>query len=454
MHPITHGAACALALLAAGPALAQDQSAGSAEDAATTLGILPAAPARRPFQPFEKDGVTLLLNYTGEAAANPSGGVRQGAAYTGQVFLGADLDMARIAGVAGGTVHLAVTNRHGQNLAATRIGTSTSVQEVFGTQNTHLAILTWQQKLAGGRLEIEAGKTVANIAFLNSPIYCHFQSNSACGNPTFVFKTSNFTYFPASSWGAHATAHLTDKLYLHVGAYEVNPRRKRANDSGFTASFKGTTGVIVPFELGYGTDFANDRLPRHYQAGGWIDRGDYADPLVDAAGAIALLSGQPALTRHGRAGGFVRFDQMVWRPDDHSQRGLTLFGVAMKNLSGRVIETRFLELGLLQTGTFRGRDRDTIGFMVNDQRFSDLALRGLRAARASVGARTDDLPRHQYMMELAYGAQIAPALRISPNVQYIVNPDQLGDPFRRRNARDALVLGFKFTVDAPTLLAH
>ncbi len=40
-------------------------------------------------------------------------------------------------------------------------------------------------------------------------IYCNFQTNSACGNPTFVFKTSNFTFWPVSSWGAHAKAWLT-----------------------------------------------------------------------------------------------------------------------------------------------------------------------------------------------------------------------------------------------------
>ena len=445
-------AACAL------PAHAQEaaappatQQSGSAADAADTLGITPTAPSTT-FQPFARDGVTLLLSYTGEAAANPTGGVRQGAAYTGQLFLGADLDMDRILGAKGATIHFAMTNRHGRNLAATRIGTSTSVQEVFGTQNTHLAILTWQQALFGGRLDVEGGKTVANIAFLNSPIYCNFQTNSACGNPTFVFKTSNFTYFPASSWGAHATAHITDKLYLHLGAYEVNPRRKRADDDGFTFSFKGATGAIFPFELGYATDPKNDRLPRHYQIGGWIDRGAYDDPLRDAGGGLALLTGRPFATRRGRSGGFVRFDQMLTRPDPNGARGLTLFGVAMKSLSGRTIETHFLEVGLLQTGTFAGRDQDTLGFLVNDQRFSDLALDGLKAARAAIGA-GGRLPRHQYMMELAYGAQLGRAIRVSPNLQYIVHSDQLGDPFRRRNAPDAFVLGFKFTIDAPGLLA-
>lgn len=423
--------AAAGSALSFNPALAQEESA--------------------PLQPLKNDGITLHASYTGEAAANPDGGIRQDAAFAGQVFLGADFDMAKIAGIEGGSLHVAITNRHGHSLSNIAIGNNTSVQEIWGTQNTHLAYLTWRQKLLGGRVEIEAGRTVSNIDFLNSPLYCHFQTNSACGNPTFIFKNSNFTYFPASSWGGHATAHLTKKVYFHAGVYEVNPDRKRASDNGFNFSIKNATGVIVPYELGYATDFSNDRLPRRYQIGGWFDRGDYTDPLLDDDGSYAVLTGKPYATRHGRSGGFFRFDQMILRPDPNSERGLTLFGVAMVNFSGRVSESRYFELGLVQTGTFKGRDKDTLGFVINDQRFSDLALQNIRVARVSAGG-SPDIPRHQYMMELAYGAQITPAIRLSPNLQYIINPDQTSVPFRTRDIKDALVIGFKFTIDAPTLI--
>jgi hypothetical protein len=47
----------------------------------------------------------------------------------------------------------------------------------------------------------------------------------------------------------------------------------------------------------------------------------------------------------GRAGLYVRFDQMLTRPDPKSDRGLALFGVAMANVSGRVEESHYFELG-------------------------------------------------------------------------------------------------------------
>jgi porin len=81
-----------------------------------------------------------------------------------------------------------------------------------------------------------------------------------------------------------------------------------------------------------------------------------------------------------------------------------------------------------------------------------LALHNIRAARASRG-NTDDLPRHQIMMELAYGIQINANLRISPNIHYIINPDQLADPFRTQHVRNVLAIGLRFAVEVPLLKA-
>lgn len=430
--------------IAAVPAKVWAQSADETMDIADGP-----SPQSGSFQPLADDGITLSLSYTGEAAGNVTGGLRRDAAYAGQVYVGADFDMDRIAGIDGGAIHIAVTNRHGDSLSALAIGNNTSVQEIWGTQNTHLAILTWEQHLLDDRLVIEAGRSQANIHFLNSPLYCQFQGNSGCGNPTFVFKNSNFTYFPASSWMAHARARLADHIYAHVGAYEVNPDRKRASDHGIGFGTASATGVIVPWELSYETD-EQAFLSARYILGGWVDKGDYDDPLRDDAGGIAIVSGRPVQVRNGRSGLYFRFEQQLTRAGSQSKRGLSLYGVAMTNLSGRVEESRFWDLGLVQTGTFAGRDEDSVGFMVSDQRFSDLAMARMRAADLSVGG-SGKVHRHQVMMELSYSAQIGPAIRLSPNVQYILNPDRTGAPFRGHPSDDALILGAKFTLDVMKL---
>ena len=424
---------------------------GSAAAAADVLGQTATPPALPPGTFDLGNGLSFLLNYTGQGATNPVGGIRRGAAWAGQLFFGIDADLRRLAGIEGSSFHVAVTNRHGRSLANDVIGNNTSVQEIFGGgQTTRLTLLSYQQKLFDNRLDIEVGRLVANINFLNSPIYCNFQTNSACGNPTFVFKTSNFTFWPVASWGGHAKAWLTDRVFFHVGAYEVNPLHQQPGDNGLDFSTKGATGAIIPFELGYATTFANDALPRNYGIGGWVDRSDYADPVRDVAGGPAVLTGLTPATRFGRSGIYARFDQMVWRPDPNGIGGLTLFGVAMAGTGGRLVEDYFLEIGALQTGTFAGRPYDTVGFVINTQAFSPLALGNIAAAQASLGLfRT--IPKQQIMMELNYGIQVTPAIRLTPNLQYIVNPDQTRFPYYPKNIPDTLVVGAKLSVDLFTL---
>jgi porin len=60
--------------------------------------------------------------------------------------------------------------------------------------------------------------------------------------------------------------------------------------------------------------------------------------------------------------------------------------------------------------------------MINDQHFSGLAIDRMNALRVAAGGRANSY-HDEIMMELAYGAQLGRAMRISPNVQYIVHPD-------------------------------
>lgn len=409
------------------------------------IAVAPAAHAAAP-----QEAIQWQASYTGEAAANVDGGLRRGQAYAGQVLLGADVDLDKLAGWGATTLHVAVTNRHGDNLSADAIGGSTSVQEIYGAQNTRLARLTLERSFLDGRLVVEGGRTVANISFLGSSLCANFQLNAACGNPTFVFKTSSFTWWPVSSWGGHATAWLTPKVYAHAGAYEVNPGHQSDDEHGLDWGTSGSTGVIAPFALGYQTSFDNDRLPRRYEIGGWYDGADYADPLRDAAGAPAAVSGRPYATLNGRSGAFVRFEQMVHRPDPDAQRGLTLFGVAMAGTSGRLVEDHFLELGLVQRGTFSSRPDDTIGFVVTQQNYSREALENLRLTRAAAGG-AGTPPSNQVMMELSYGAQLGPSVRVQPNLIYIIHPDQLDQPARLKDAPNAFVVGLRFDLNLAQL---
>ncbi|AHJ62176.1 Porin [Granulibacter bethesdensis] len=414
------------------------------------LGI-DATPPNLPDHVSLANGVNFIAAYTAEMASNPVGGIKQEAAYAGQILVGADFDMNKLARLNGVSVHLAITNRQGRSLSRDAIGNSTSVQEIWGGgQTTRLTQLTIEKKAFNDRLLLEAGRGIANPEFLSSPLYCQFQSNSVCGSPTFVFRTSSLTWWPASSWMGRVKVWMTPRIYLHAGAYEVNRSFQGNNDHGLNWSTNRANGVIVPFELGYATTFENDRLPRHYQIGGWYDATHYDDPSRDIQGGYVQVSGLPAQSLYGRSGAYIRFDQMVWRPG-HSQRGLTVFGVAMTGISGRLGEDYFLEAGMVMTAPFKKRPYDTMGFMINNQSLSGAALQGVSEARTLAGL-SPETNRNQIMMELNYTFQALGTVRITPNLQYIVNPDQLRYPTRPKSIPDAFVIGMKLTVSIANLV--
>ena len=111
-----------------------------------------------------QDAFDFQASYTGESGTNVEGGERRGTAYAGQLFVGGELDLNALLDWEDTKVHIAMTNRHGKNLAEHYIGNSTSVQEIFGGQNTRLARFTIASTFLDGDLELEGGRTVANIS--------------------------------------------------------------------------------------------------------------------------------------------------------------------------------------------------------------------------------------------------------------------------------------------------
>jgi carbohydrate-selective porin OprB len=114
-----YGAVCALLLCSTDSRAAgvpRDSTATGSPQVATTY----------------QQSAQIVASYTAEAAANPIGGIREGAEYAGRISLDALLPLGRHG--THGTLRMFVTSRHGQELAGSAIGNNTSVQEIYGPQ--------------------------------------------------------------------------------------------------------------------------------------------------------------------------------------------------------------------------------------------------------------------------------------------------------------------------------
>lgn len=379
---------------------------------------------------LEQQGVTLRGHYISEFAANPVGGLAQGAAYAHQVDAGADLDLARLAGIAGASLHVTFTERTGYSLSQSFIGNIISVQEIYGAgQDVRLAELAWQQSLLGGRLESRLGWIHASDDFATSPLYCYFQNNGLCGQIATVIN-SGFTIFPTGSWGGRLKVRPVDDVYLAAGVYEVNPTLGLAGN-GFKLGTSGATGVVLPAEIGWQPRVGPARLPGAWRLGGYVDTSE--------APYLGAPIGGPPATATGRWGMWLQADQMLYRPSPDSRRHLSAFAVFGHAGPATALLQTYWQAGLVKKGTFEGRDHDSVGLAVNSSWISS-ALVGAQLQANALAPGSVAVQSAETTIELNYRAHLEPWLSLMPNVQYVIRPNGLaGIP-------SALVLGLQVRV--------
>jgi porin len=424
------GLAALCSVLALGAVAAQAQSGPPEEAARPEL-----APDRKYMtgdwggtrRELEAKGVTVRAHHLAEFAANPLGGLSQGAAYTEQLDAGADFDLGRLIGLAGATLHATFTQRAGQSLAANNIGSIISVQEVFGAgQNVRLAELAYEQSLFGDRLVTRLGWLHASDDFASSPIYCYFQNNGFCGQVGIVVN-SGYTIFPAASWGGMVKVRPRDDFYIEAGAYEVNPTLAEPAN-GFKLGTSGATGVFLPAQLGWQPRLGPAGLPGHYRIGGYYDTSD--------APYLGAPLGGPPTTARGRWGFYAQGEQLLHRTAPGTDQGLTAFAVAAYAAPDTALLQYIWQAGLLQRGTFAGRDRDTIGLGVIQSRISNQLVAQQTVADV-VSPGSVSVQSAETTIELNYRALLAPWFSLMPNVQYVIRPNAV------TTIPDALVLGLQ-----------
>ena len=364
---------------------------------------------------LDTKGVSLRSHYIAEIAGNPSGGLAQGTAYAHQVDAGADLDLATLVGLQGGSLHVTVTERTGYSLSQSFIGNIISVQEIFGSgQNVRLAELAYRQSMLEGRLESRVGWVHASDDFASSPLYCYFQNNGFCGQVATVIN-SGFTIFPTGSWGGRLKARPVDDVYVMSGVYEVNPTLSLP-PNGFKLGTSGATGVIVPTEIGWQPKVGSGQLPGSYRLGGYYDTSE--------APYLGSPPGGPQSTVTGRWGLWLQGDQMLYRPAGDSVRHLSAFAVFGYAGPATALLSTYWQLGLVKKGTFTDRDHDSIGLAVNSSWLSSALVAAQNAANALVPGSTP-VQSAETTIEANYRFQASPWLSLMPNLQYVIRPNGL-----------------------------
>ncbi|TAN03343.1 MAG: carbohydrate porin [Rhodanobacteraceae bacterium] len=370
---------------------------------------------------LKQDGITFNAHYASESAGIFVGPLRHTARYTQQLDLETLFDLDKLAGIHDALVQFTLTYRSGRSLSNDVLHNQFSVQELYGAgQNFRLAELNFQQDLDDHKIHYEIGWSPVGDDFARLPDFCKFQNGVICGHANAMTTNSGAHNFPTAQWGAHVKLHVTPAFYVATGVYLDNPDAGNANE-GFNLSFKHT-GEFVPVELGWHT--GGDAMPGDYKIGAYYNSANTPDVYDDIDGMPAGLTGAPFIERNGRWGGYGIASQTVYsNPDTLRHLRLGIMGGMGDRATARY--SWFWLAGGVWQGTFPGRSQDFVSFVIA-YAHTNPRLTRFQRERDSVLPGAVGIQTYEGIVEVDYGAQVTPWLKLRPNLQYVIHPGGTG----------------------------
>jgi porin len=397
-------------------------------------------------------GIYFQARDLSEVLNNVSGGVKRGTSFEGYTAFGFDLDMNRIAGIRGGSIHFVVDDLQGQPFSAYS-GSAFANNRIFAGNGPafRLQEFSYEQSLFNNWVNVRLGRIPAYTQFDGSELYCTFVT-SLCRTPAGYTFNRGYPPYLASSWAAVAQIRIAGPFYMNMAVYENEPILSTTNHGGFPGPDWGlnyANGATIPVQLGYRTTLQDDQYPRAFAVGGFYNTGTYADPLLNTAGQNRILFGGVSKTDVGASEVYIQAQQMVYRPDA-SDRGLTLFGGANWATSGEPNIQRMIFAGAYYKGLFAQRSNDTLGFsttLINvNPRITE---RNNSILSKTTGGQASGA---EIAYEVNYGFAIAPGMALKPFFQFISHPDQATTTTPSGNNTHAIFVGALFEVDLAHLL--
>lgn len=387
-------------------------------------------------QRLDAKGWDFQLGYTFEPAYNTSGGARRELDAAGQFAIGATADLSRLINVPTGKIQFTITHREGRNLSSdSGIGALQDLQEVYGRGNVwRIADLYYQQSLFRGALDVKLGRMAEGEDF--AAFSCDFQNLTFCGSAPGNIAGDYWYKGPISQWGVRIKAPLGDQGYVQTAVYQIDPQITKPS-RGFSFGSTSGKGVLVPLEGAWTPTLSTLRLPGSYKVGGWVATEKAPDVFYNSARQPLSIFGGNGLTRSGRYGGYINFQQQVTGAATKAETyGLTLFLNAVKadNRTSRI--DRQIVVGATYVG-LPGRPKDLIAFGFGATYVNDRVARGEALRDSAGGLSFVPIQGAEHEWELDYQAQVAPWLSLRPNLQVIQHPSGVA------SKSTAVVLGLK-----------
>ncbi|MDI2091447.1 carbohydrate porin [Commensalibacter oyaizuii] len=399
---------------------------------------------------LDQYGIQIGASWLTETAGIVRGGKRKGVDYAHQIAFSVDMDWEKIVGWKGFSTHAMILNLAGRNASTDYVGDAQiQAQEIYGggyDRVIHMNYLYGEQKLWDGKIDIKAGRESVGNDFAVSPFACQFMLIATCGQPRSIQSQQGFSPWPGTVWGARILYNTSADTFVQVGAYESSPwGTGKGGVSGFTWGVKAATGVFIPVEFGYNSNFGKKHLNGYFRVGAGFDTSRF-----DTWSSQATGSGK----KDNRTQFWIMMGQMLYRNDPVQDHGLYVIANWGHDSPTTSTFKDLYNLGFLDRGFWGKRPYDQFGVM-----FTYYTVpRGLGRAQeyqinhgqvqpdiyggfSSLLNGAPGIQSNAMLFEANYGISVYRGIMIMPVFEYFHNVGAT-----RKIYNDAAVLGFRTNI--------
>jgi porin len=354
-------------------------------------------------------GVKITGDYSGETVYNAHGGKQRGTRYSQNIKLGAQFDLGKLLDLeSGGKIQLTINDRRGNDGSGDLVGNRLPVQENYGGLYTRLTELSYENTLFTPALNVKLGYMAMgnDLGGLSSGILCNFMNAGFCGHPLAMSGGSGWSNYPNAHLGAMAKYRFTPNFALQVAAFKVDAASNGESSRAWDMAPKDSTGNILPIEAIY--NVLGD-MPGEYRVGYYYDTSDAS--RIGTNREVA-----------GREGSYFLMDQAIWNSSEVSGRNVHMFGQFSNASAAASPFRRWYSTGFALKKPFVSRPNDTVAIGYGRAVFNSRSREVQETAALANGQDFPDLASGEGLVEMTYGAQVAPWLTLRPSIQYIIEP--------------------------------
>jgi porin len=383
-------------------------------------------------------GVEVFGSYTAEVWGNTTGGLKQGALYTGLLAFGLNVDLDKAVGWNGGSLNITWLWLSGGDASEELAGNFLTISNIAGFNTLRLFQLWFQQDLFDDKISLQVGQISVDTEFVISDYAATF-INSTFGWPASMYMNlpEGGLVYPVGALGVRLAINPVDWFTFQSAITQGNVYPEDINRYGFRWWLDVNNGCFFINEAQFRWNQWQEGkgLSGQFKSGAWFHTAQFANPLN---GNLLF----------GNCGFYFIVDQMLYRKPDEaaaaakggksaltkeSEQGLGWFGRIAFGPQDRNFIGFYLDTGVTYKGLVPGRDKDTIGIAFAYAQLTQGARHAaIISGSTGVGAEMN--------FEVTYQAQITRWLSIQPDLQFVINPGG------NQDLKNALVIGLRTAI--------